>query len=81
MGGSCDWVCIHEDGTAICDSCPIGNASSHPASCATYVANKLGYSKECIDDINELDGAYLKVANRLLGDMEAGKILLGEENE
>lgn len=65
--GFCDWV-VHSDDNYICSKCPMGGVKS----CTRFVADKEG------DFTND---NYIKVAKKLLADMEVDRILLGEEIE
>ena len=80
--GSCDWIMKTDTGTKICRVCPIGLASPD-FSCTTYVMNKTGKDDtlaEASDTAKkEANNAFLDVAARLLGNIQAEKILLGDK--
>ena len=63
--GSCDWITYPN---MVCDRCPLGGAKT----CAGMVNKSMN---------NFTDKDYLEVAKRMLADLEADRIILGEDIE
>lgn len=64
--GNCNWA--DDQGLNICKICPMSRASS----CMKFVDTRVG---------GTTDEDYLEVARKLLADLEADRIILGEKNE
>lgn len=60
--GSCDWITYPNE---VCEKCPLGGEST----CAGMVNKTMN---------NFADADYLEAAKKLLAELEAGRIILGE---